>query len=369
MVKFHMPTKVYVGEKCLFENKSEFIIGKNAFIVTGKSSGKKSGALDDVISLLENAGISYYVYDKIENNPEINDMVIAGAVAHQLNSDFIIGIGGGSPLDAAKAIAVYATNPANKNGSFEAYDIFTGEYKNKPLPMVAIPTTIGTGSEVTPYSILTLHKEKTKKSFSSPDTFFKSAFLDGRYVLNLPLQVARNTAVDALSHLIEGYTNKKASFASDYIAIEGLKVLGKHFQKLDEGELDVEACTELLWASTLGGIVISQTGTTIVHSMGYELTYFKNIPHGMANGLLLYEYIKHADKKRIAACLYNLGFVTLDGFKNFLNKILPCDCEFSEEEIKGWAEIAIKARNVSSCPFDVTIDDEIEMYRASLIKH
>lgn len=368
MFKFHMPTKVIVGENCLLEKPSELLIGTRAFIVTGKTSGKKSGALDDVIAVLEKAQIPYYVYDKIENNPEINDMASAASVARQYRSDFIIGIGGGSPLDASKAIAVYATNEPKENSGFELYDIFGGVYKNKPLPMVAIPTTAGTGSEVTPYSIMTLHNEKTKKSFSSPEIFFKTAFIDGRYTANLPLQIARNTAVDAMSHLIEGYTNKRASQGTDYLAIEGLKLLGKHMQKLVDGELDVQARTELLWASTIAGMVISQTGTTIVHSMGYELTYFKDIPHGMANGLLLYEYIRRADKKRAAACLYNLGFVTLEGFKSFLEKLLPCDCEFTEGEIDEWAEIAMKARNVAACPFDVNLEMEIEMYKSSLLK-
>ena len=226
MFKFFMPTKVIVGENCVLNNATELIIGKSALIVTGKSSGKKSGALDDVIELLENSTIPYHVYDKVENNPEINDMAMGGKVARECGCDFIIAIGGGSPLDAAKAIAVYATNEPKDNTDFELYDIFKGAYKNKPLPMVAIPTTAGTGSEVTPYSILTLHKEQTKRSFSCVDTFFKAAFIDGKYTLNLPLQVARNTAVDAMCHLIEGYTNKKASPSTDYMALEGLKTIG-----------------------------------------------------------------------------------------------------------------------------------------------
>ena len=273
MFKFHMPTKLFVGSNCLRENKSQLILGKRAMIVTGKTSGARSGALDEVIEILKSEKIPYLVYDKIENNPEINDMARAGLVASEFSADFLIGIGGCSPLDATKAIAVYSQNPPGVTGEFKLYDIFTGEYPNKPLPMVAIPTTAGTGSETTPYSILTLHKEQNKRSFSSPDTFFKVAFLDGKYTLNLPLQIARNTAVDAMCHLLEGYTNKKSSDGSDYIALEGLKIIGKHLDRLRSGEMNTEACTELLWASTLGGIVISQTGTTVVHSMGYMLTY------------------------------------------------------------------------------------------------
>lgn len=367
MFKFHMPTKIIVGQNCLLENSGELILGKRALIVTGKTSGKKSGALDDVIGVLENRKIPYHVYDKVENNPEINDMARGGDFARECGCDFIIAIGGGSPLDAAKAIAVYAVNEPVMGTDFELYDIFKGVYKNKPLPMVAIPTTAGTGSEVTPYSILTLHREQTKRSFSCEDTFFKTAFIDGRYTLGLPLQVARNTAVDAMCHLIEGYTNKKASPSCDYMALEGLSLIGRHLGALESGDFDVCACTELLWASTLGGMVISQTGTTIVHSMGYSLTYFKDIPHGMANGYLLVEYLKRVDTQRVQNCLDALGLDSLDELKGYLEKILPSVCNFTEKELLDWAEISILAKNVASCPYAVTKELEIEMYKNSLL--
>ena len=365
MFKFHMPTRVFCGKGCLYENKAEILLGKSALIVTGKSSGKKSGALDEVIKILNEEKIPYHVYDKVENNPEINDMARGGEFARECGCDFIIAIGGGSPLDGAKAIAVYATNPVGQD--FALYDIFTGKYKNKPLPMVAIPTTSGTGSEVTPYSILTLHKEQTKRSFSCPDTFFKSAFLDGSYMESLPLEVLRNTAVDAMCHLIEGYTNKKSSEGSDYIALEGLRIFGKHLDKLVSGELDNEVRTELLWASSLGGIVISQTGTTIVHSMGYELTYFKDIPHGQANGYLLYEYMVRLDKERVKNILDCLGMDSLAEMKEFLKKVLPSVCDLTEKDLYEWVEISIKAKNVALCPFPVTKELEIEIYKNSLL--
>ena len=367
MLKFHMPTKILIGEECVTENARELILGKRALIVTGKTSGEKSGALYDVVKILENEKIPYHVYDKIKNNPEINDMATGGRFANECGCDFIIAIGGGSPMDAAKAISVYATNVPRENSDFELYDIFKGQYKNKPLPMVAIPTTAGTGSEVTPYSILTLHKEQTKKSFTCVDCFFKVAFLDGRYLQNLPLQVIRNTAVDAMCHLIEGYTNKKASMVSDALAQEGLVVFGKHLDKLVSGELTVGDYTELLWASTLGGIVISQTGTTIVHSMGYELTYFKDIPHGMANGYLVYEYLKRVDRKRMAKCIYSLGLGSLEEFKEFLENVLPRVNNFAENDLEKWVDISIKARNVASCPFPVTRELELEIYKNSLL--
>lgn len=367
--KFLMPTKVIVGSGCVKSSISDLILGKRCMIVTGKTSGRKSGALADVTEALSSQGIEYLVYDKISNNPTIEETAEGGAVAKEFGCDFLIGIGGGSPLDACKAIAVYAVNPPSDNGDFKLYDIFKGSYPSKPLPMAAIPTTAGTGSETTPYSILTLHSEQTKRSFSCPDVFYKTAFLDGRYTVGLPLQIARNTAIDAMSHLLEGYTNKKASPLTDYIALEGLRILGKYADVLKIGNFTEDICTELLWAASLGGIVISQTGTTIVHSMGYGLTYHKDIPHGMANGFLLGEYLERVKRiapDRISQCESAMG-MTLGEFKNFLFDCLPYDGVFSAAELKEWAKTSIKARNVASCPFAVDYELEVEIYERCLL--
>lgn len=369
MFTYFMPTKIYAGENALQKNADALILGKKAMIVTGKTSGKKSGALGDVLAIFKEKGIESIVYDKIENNPTIETCAAGGAAAREFGADFLIGIGGGSPLDAAKAIAVYAANVPVEGSDFELYDIFKGSFKNKPLPMAAIPTTAGTGSEVTPYSILTLHSIKNKKSFTSPDVFYKCAFLDGRYTVGLPLQIARNTAVDAMSHLMEGFTDKKASPASDYIALEGLRVIGRHLDALRSGNLSKADCLELLWASSLGGIVISQTGTTIVHSMGYPLTYYKEIPHGMANGIILPEYLRRAEEvlpEKVKACLAALGLGSVEEFKAYLAEILPCDVTFDEAEVYEWTETTIAAKNALVCPFAVTREMEFDMYKTVL---
>lgn len=370
MFNYYMPVKIFAGENIVTEKSNELILGTKAIIVTGKHSGARSGALNDVTDVLNSCNIPYIIYDKIENNPSIENTAEGAKAANEFGADFIIAIGGGSPLDAAKAIAVYAVNPPADGSDFELYDIFKGKFKNTPLPMAAIPTTAGTGSEVTPYSILTLHKEHTKKSFSSPYVFFKTAFLDGRYIEGLPLQTARNTAIDALSHLIEGFTNKKSSPSSDYIALEGLRVLGNNIGILKDGTAPAELCTDFLWASTLGGMVIAQTGTTIVHSMGYPLTYYKGIPHGMANGLLLGEYMRRADIEtpwKTDLYLEALGMDSIDDVCVLLNELLPCDITFTEEELTEWTKTTILAKNVQTCPFDVTREIEINIYKKCLL--
>ncbi len=367
MEKLLVPTKVFMGNDVIKENSREFQIGKKAFIVTGKSSGEKSGALKDVCDVLFSLGIEYSIFDKVNNNPSIEEVYEGGMEAKKENADFIIGIGGGSPLDASKAIAVYAKNPVGDD--FSLYDIYNDNFKNPPLPMIAVPTTAGTGSETTQYSILTLHKEKTKKSFASKSVFYKKAFLDGKYNLNIPLFIARNTYVDALCHLIEGYTNKKSTPDTDEVAEKGLAVMGKFKENMLSGEFTREDCTELLYGSMLAGTVIAHTGTTIVHSMGYPLTYYKNIPHGRANGMLLYEYMKRTYEQlpeKINKVLELLGYTSVLSLSEFLSTVLPGDEKFDLEEIKEWTQTTVKAKNATVCPFTADYDTELEIFKKSL---
>ncbi|MBQ7898150.1 MAG: iron-containing alcohol dehydrogenase [Clostridia bacterium] len=370
MYKFFMPTRVYYGKNALIDNVGELKLGSRAFIVTGKNSGRASGALFDVENALGLLKIPYEIYDRISNNPTIEECVEGARVAREFGTDFIIGIGGGSPLDAAKAIAVYTANEPVENSDFEMMDIYNGVYKNRPLPMAAIPTTAGTGSEVTPYSVLTLHSEKSKRTFSSPDTFYKVAFVDGKYLLALPLQTLRNTVVDAISHLIEGYTNKRSNPITDCIALEGLKIIGDNISALLEDKLEEEQAQSLIYASTLAGIVIAQTGTTTVHSMGYPLTYFKNIPHGMANGLILGEYLEETEKvihEKVENVLSAMKLKSITEFKEMLKALLPHSFTFKAEETDEWAITTSKAKNTLVSPFEVTLEKEREMFKKALL--
>ena len=161
-----------------------------------------------------------------------------------------------------------------------------------------------------------------------------------------------------------------ASDGSDYIALEGLKILGKWLHVFEKGDFDEKICTELLWASALGGIVISQTGTTIVHSMGYQLTYFKDIPHGMANGYLIYEYLKRVNDvlpEKVSSILNALGIENLDDFKENVAKIMPRTTIFMTEELESYVKTSIVAKNVALCPFTVNEEIELEIYKSSLL--
>ena len=359
-MSFYMPTNIYSGENCVLKNASLFKrFGKKALIVTGKTSAKFSGALDDVIYALKENNISYNIFDKVLNNPTVENCYEGGKFAKETNADFIVAIGGGSPLDAAKAISMYATN------DLSPMQIFDGEQKNKPLPIIAIPTTAGTGSEVTQYSVLTVDSKETKVSFSTNDTFMKIAFLDAKYTLSLPMSITIDTAVDALSHALESILNNRTNVFSELYATKALKLWGKALPSLLEGNLRFHDRENLLLASTYAGVAIAQTGTTIVHSMGYPLTYYKSLTHGNANGVLLSAFVEHCDKinhNLVTELLGCLGLNSISEFDKILNQLMPDRKIITDDEAKLFASKTIKSKNVASCPWDVTEEDEYKIF-------
>ena len=159
---FYLPTRILAGRGVLSKNPEFLRIGRSAFIVTGRKSAKLCGALDDVTGLLTAAGISYTVFDQISENPPLLTCYEGGRLAAEAHADFVVGIGGGSPLDAAKAIAAFAANQG-----IEPMDIYDAQKRTRrSLPIIAIPTTAGTGSEVNAYSVLTLPGGNKKKTFT-----------------------------------------------------------------------------------------------------------------------------------------------------------------------------------------------------------
>ena len=228
---FYMPTKIIFEEKCLLTHKHEFkSFGKRCLIVTGRSSARKSGALSDLLVAFKEMDIKSFVFDEIMENPTFEILQKAIDEFRDSGIDFLVGIGGGSPLDASKMIGVLLENP-----EIDARDLMsTNGLSSKPI--VAIPTTSGTGSETTPYAVITDHNAQKKLS-CMPKIFPKIAFLDTRYYMTMPDRVIRSTAVDVLCHLVEGFLVKKSNCYSDEIAMSGLKFFVNAMNTLQSGKL------------------------------------------------------------------------------------------------------------------------------------
>lgn len=360
--KFLIPTEIFFGDNCVEKNAGVLAqYGRKCLIITGRRSAKACGALSDVVSALNRAGVRSEIFDRVENNPSVETAEAAGEAARQAGAEFVIGIGGGSPIDTAKAAAVLATNTVS------AMDLFKNQFEKPPLPILAIPTTAGTGSEATPYSVLLCHGSQTKRSFGTRQTFPSAAFLDARYIRALPRDATVNTAVDALTHAVEGLLAKRAAPLPDLLALEAIRIFGDALPELMEFKVSPETRTRLLYASLLGGMVIAHSGVTAVHAMGYCYTYFKGIPHGRANGLLFaacldYNYPVAAHK--IEKILGLLGVTNIEALGDMIEKLVGKPPELSEEEIKKYAELTMLQKgSLSNSIRPVSESDAAQLWR------
>jgi alcohol dehydrogenase class IV len=175
-----------------------------------------------------------------------------------------------------------------------------------------------------------------------------------------------NTAVDALSHSVEGYLSNRSNALTDALALEGISIIAEEFENLKNFTLSKEDRSKLLYASTLGGIVIAHTGTTAVHSMGYSLTYFKDIDHGRANGLLITEFLKLVEKEkpeRIKPLLKAMKLTDLAELETVLMGLLGEKEKLTEEEINEFASIAMKAKNIANCIVIPAKEDLLHIYK------
>ena len=286
-----MPVKLITGAGCVRASAKEIAkLGKVCLIVTGKKSARECGALQDVTDTLDGNGQKWLLFDAIGPNPRLTDCMAAAEKAIAAGVDFILGIGGGSPLDAAKCIAVLAANPGLTQAQLYAFD-----WPNLPLKIAAVGTTAGTGSEVTTVSVITT-PDGRKKSFHHEAIFPKLSLGDPNYTMSLPPMVTCSTAVDVLSHCAESFFSRAANHISRCYAVEGIRLLLPVFRTMAEtgcDHLNYDTREQLYCASIYGGLAINVTGTCFPHTMGYLLTEAFGIPHGTACAVFQRDFLKY----------------------------------------------------------------------------
>ncbi len=354
---YYMPTKVICGRDCVLSQGECFkALGTHALIVTGKSSAA-NGALGDVLAALAKNGQTATVFDRVTPNPTVACVREGVALLAAAGADCIVAIGGGSPMDAAKAIATLAVQERTDD------EIFAGGYEARALPMAHVPTTAGTGSEVTPYTILTNDAKETKTSITSPAMFPRLAFLDGKYMAHLPVASTVNTALDAFSHAVEGMLSRNATPLSDALARESLHILYPLLRKT-AGELTLDERDALLYASMLAGMTIAQSGTTAVHGMGYALTYFYGIDHGRANGLLLGGALRLCEKKKVPALADILAACgdTLEGVCVTIDALLGKKEDIPRARLEEFAVRAMGNKNIKKSAYEPTEEEVRAIY-------
>lgn len=359
---FDLPVKIVSGTDCVQKNASLLCMGDCALIVTGKNGAKKSGALDDVLNVLSANGIRYSIFDSITENPPIEVCFEGGRLAADIGADFIIGIGGGSAIDAAKAIAAFASNQ-----QISAMEIFDPDKRILPsLPIIAIPTTSGTGSEANPYSVLSLPNGEKKKTFSAPDSWAKVAFLDARYTYSLSREQTLSTALDAFAHALESFLSPKSTEISSMMAFYA----SSHIWDIIKD--DPEEYTEfmrdrLMCASCAAGIAISITGTGFPHPLGYSITMLDGIPHGSACAVFEGDYIEYNMRSPMGK-IKLLEFAeahetTVDTLIKRLPELSRVNLSFTEAEIEKRVELILDAKNYSNSPYVLSPEEIYSIYR------
>ena len=357
---FYVPTRISFAENALYRAKGQlFKLGKKALLVTGKNSAKKSGAQDAILATLKEGGLDWHIFDKVSENPSL-EIVMAGArELLETNCDFLIGIGGGSPIDAAKAISLVAANHTRIE------DIYKASLYTKAFPLVAVPTTSGTGTEVTPYSVLTDLKAGKKAGFGSELAFPHTAILEPAFTLSLSPEVTLHTGIDALSHLLEGlYSNKRNPIMYPMI-YNGIKTIYTNLPKCMSHPNDLEARTEMMRASLYGGMVIAHASTTLQHSIGYPLTTEYGVPHGLANGIVMRSVMDlyYPAIKQELDSLFEYLKISRDQFYKWLEALqISLDFPISQSFIDNRLPEVLSSRNMANNPFEISAEDIRKIY-------
>ncbi len=361
MFQYYMPTKVYWGKGCLLNTTEDLTrLGKRAFIVTGRSSANLSGALPDLRQVLEKQKIKHYLFTEVSENPELESVHLGAELFQRSKCDFLIGLGGGSPIDAAKAISVTAAN------NLKERDIYQPEKLKKAFPLLAIPTTSGTGTEVTPYSVISDKELQKKAGFGNPLIFPKISYCDPEYTFSLPEKVTIDTAIDALSHLLEGIYSRKRCELLFPLIVQGVKDIVSSLKQVTEEPVDYELREKLMRGSLYGGMVIAQSGTTLQHSIGYPLTTHYGLSHGMANGIVMktvMELFTPAVKDDLDRLFDGIGLSRKKFYQWLDNWMTRQKLSLPEEFIEQAAEEIVNSRNMTQNPRQVSREEIREILK------
>lgn len=278
---FITPHHIIYGPDALAEASTLVAtLGTRALIVTDAMMAKL-GNLARVTNMLDDAGISYHVYDEVNSEP-VDTMVARGAELFQEHGcDFMIALGGGSPIDTMKAIAMVVSSGRD-------IDSFLGEnFSGSVCPMVAIPTTAGTGSEATQFTIITNTQADVKMLIAGAPLIPEVAIVDPTFTLTAPASVTSATGLDALCHAIESYTSRKAQPLSQTFSLSAAKRIFENLATCVHEPSNVEARTQMSIAATEAGIAFNNASVTIIHGMSRPIGALFHVPHGLSNAMLM----------------------------------------------------------------------------------
>lgn len=377
---FSVPQEIIVGKGSLarLPEAAEKLGGKHGFIISGPHLNKM-GIVASCSESLENAGIKVDAYTETEGNPSVETVEKAAAAFCKSGADFIIALGGGSPMDVAKAVGVVA----RYGGSITEYE-GGGRVPGDIIPLIAIPTTAGTGSEVTAFSVITDHSRNYKLTVFSYKLIPAYAILDPELLTTAPVSVAAACGIDAMVHALEAYISKDASPFSDAMAEKALELIGKNIRRYVADRTDIEAEEAMITGSLFAGIAFSWARLGDVHAMSHPVSAYFDVPHGVANAILLptiVEYNALADRGKYLK-LFNYISLTPASEAEFepfmlvdllteLNEQLGIPGSLGEvgvtaDKFDAMADDAMKSGNIAVNPRSTTKKDVLSLYEKAL---
>jgi len=362
---FHLPTKILFGRGRVHDIGSHVPgAARRVLVVTDRGVATRTPALDAVRRGLE--GHDVRVFDGVEENPCLATVEAGIKEARDFGAQLVVGLGGGSPMDAAKGVALAAVHDGALRG------LLAGDQPSRrALPVVAVPTTSGTGSEVTPYAVFTDPQAGNKIGYGHPSIFPAVAIVDPDLSAGMPVTVALNTGLDVLAHALEAYLSTIASPLSDTLALEASATVLAHLAPAIRKE--PESIDRMAYAAMLAGVAITHGSTILPHIMGYPLTMFHGVPHGRASAVLLapvLDFLRRAGRVPERVRTIDSLFAPHGGLPAFLNGLgVPTrlsDYGVREDELLAFARKTIVKGDVRITPAEVTVEDLAGIYRAAL---
>lgn len=377
----NQPTRIWFGQGVIKELPQVVrdLGGSKVFVVVDPGLGT-AGVLDKVTAPLAAAGIAFEVYDGVAPEPGLMLADTGADRARDFGADCVVGVGGGSAMDVAKAISILLTN----GGVAEDY-IGLGKIKKPGVPKIMIPTTAGTGAEVTFTAVFINEKTSSKAGMNGDPLYPEAAVLDPELTLSLPPAVTAATGIDAFTHALEAYVSVQAHQLSDMYALEAISLISRNLPQAYANGANLEARSNMLLGSLLGGKALATAGVGLVHAMAYPLGGMFNIPHGLANAVLLpfvvdYNIIGSPEKFMEIAELMGYdtdGLPLIDAGRRAVEAVYHLNATvgipgtltalgIDRDSIPEMARIALTvARPVANNPRKPTLDDVIEIYETA----
>ncbi len=387
MYEFNLPTRIIFGTGTLGQlGKEAKKFGTNIFLVTGRKALRESGTLEKVEKIFAEEGLGYYLYDRVNPEPDVETVDEAVKLCQKNESDLVIGIGGGSAIDVAKAVAGLSKVTPYRDKSPTGF-ITVADYLEEAhpegeemktltaegLPFLAVPTTAGSGAEVTMNAVIVNKKLKTKRSFRSVYLFAKTAIIDPELTVYLSPPITASSGMDTLTHLLEAYLSKKANPFTDTLAIVGIKLVKQMLPEAVRNGHNLDARTTMSQASLFGGIVIANAGLGLIHGLGSFLGSLHHLPHGVACALLLpavLEYNLESNPERKEVLTYVLEGKPVEVVRSLMKEVsLPerlSDLGVKEKDLQELAEKSLTASSTKNNPREVNAGEVLNLLKKIL---